>query len=76
MEPSPELVKRVHNDKVAAARRQTPASKFMAGPELFDYACSISMAGIRSQNPEYNDEQVRAELRRRLEIGRRIEERP
>ena len=75
MEPTPELIKRLHQDKVEAARRMSFAEKFMAGAELFDFACTISMVGIRMQHPDFNAEQVRAELRRRLEIGRRIEAR-
>jgi len=35
----------------------------------------VSKAGIRSQFPDFDEAQVRAELRRRLEIGRRIEDR-
>ena len=75
MDPTPELIERLYRDKVEAARRMSFAEKFMAGAELFDYACAISMSGIRMQHPEFDEEQVRAELRRRLEIGRRIEER-
>lgn len=59
--------------KVEAARRQTFAQKFMAGAELFDYACKVSEAAIRMQHPEFNDEQVSAELRRRIDIGKRLE---
>jgi hypothetical protein len=59
---------------VESARRQTFAQKFLAGAELFDYACQITEAGIRMQHPEFGDEQVRAELRRRIEIGGRLEE--
>ena len=73
MEPTPDLINRLYQDKVEAARRMSFAEKFMAGAELFDYACMISMVGIRMQHPDFSAEQVRAELRRRLEIGRRIE---
>ena len=74
MDPTPELVKRLYQDKIDAAKRMSFAEKFMAGAELFDFACSVSLAGIRSQNPGFTEEQVQAELRRRIEIGRRIEE--
>ena len=76
MDPTPELVQRLYQNKVEAARRMSFAQKFMAGAELFDFACSVSLSGIRSQNPAFTEEQVQAELRRRIEIGRRIEERP
>lgn len=73
MEPTPELVRSLYQDKIDAARGMSFAEKFMAGPELFDYACTISMVGIRMQHPDFDEAQVRGELRRRLEIGRRIE---
>ncbi len=76
MEPTPELIKRLYQDKVDAARRMTFEQKFMAGAELFDFACSVTLSGIRGQNPTFTEEQVQAELRRRIEIGRRIQERP
>lgn len=59
--------------KVESARRQTFAQKFLAGAELFDYACEVTAAGIRMQHPEFNDDEVRAELRRRIEIGAHLE---
>jgi hypothetical protein len=74
MEVSP-VIDNLRQLDVESARRQTFEQKFMAGAELFDYACTIAIGGIRSQHPDFNEEQVRAELRRRLEIGRRIESR-
>ena len=62
-------------EEVEAARRQTFAQKFRAGAELFDYACTISKAGIRWQNPGFDEAQVMAELRRRIRIGQALDER-
>ena len=59
---------------IESARRQTFAQKFLAGAELFDYACKITTAGIRMQHPEFGDEQVRSELLRRLELARGLED--
>ncbi|HEY2586104.1 MAG TPA: DUF433 domain-containing protein [Tepidisphaeraceae bacterium] len=59
--------------KVESARRQTFAQKFMAGAELFDDACAVTEAGIRMQHPEFSDDQVRAELRRRIALGAKPE---
>lgn len=73
MEPTQELVDAIYRDKVNAARRMSFADKFLAGAELFDFACNVSRSGIRMQNPHFNDEQVEIELRRRLDIGRRNE---
>lgn len=73
MEPSPELVNRLRREGIEAARKQTLAEKFWAGAELFDYACEIAKAGIRIQHPDFNEEQVPAELRRRIAIGESLE---
>jgi hypothetical protein len=75
MEPSASLADEIRRDKIEAARRMSFAEKFLAGAELFDYACLVSVAGIRAQWPGFDEAQIRAELRRRLEIGRRIEDR-
>jgi hypothetical protein len=55
-------------EEIEQARRQTFAQKFLAGAELFDYAEQIAIGGIRLQHPDFTDQQVRAELRRRLAI--------
>ncbi len=55
------------------AERMTPTQKFFAGAELFDYACSITKAGIRSDNPGISEEEVLRILRERLELGCRLE---
>ena len=41
--------------EVLRAQQMTPGDRFFAGAELFDYACSITLAGIRSQNPDLSD---------------------
>ena len=56
-------------EEIEQARRQTFAQKFLAGAELFDYAEQIAIGGIRMQHPDFTDQQVRAELRRRLATG-------
>ena len=73
MEPTLELIRQLRREEIATARRMSFAEKFMAGAELFDYACEISRDGIRMQNPHFTDEQVAAELRRRLLLYKRRE---
>ena len=75
MEPTPELIRQLWRDKVEAARGITFAQKFWAGAELFDSACEVTKAGLRMQHPEFSEEQVLEELRRRLAIAQRLEER-
>lgn len=76
MEPKDRLIEELARDEIQHARRMTFAQKFLAGAELFDYACSISIAGIRMQHPQFSEEEVAEELRRRLSISDRQREKP
>ena len=49
------------------------SEKLLAGAELFDYACSITIAGIRGQHPRATNEQVLDMLRQRLQLRERAE---
>jgi hypothetical protein len=69
MQPTDELLDQLQREDVADARRMSFADKFLAGAELFDYACRITMAGIRNQNPGFNEQQILDELRRRVAMG-------
>ncbi len=60
--------KACYDTKVAQARRMSLAEKFLAGADLFEDACRWTMMGIRNQFPDYNIDEQRAELRRRLEM--------
>jgi hypothetical protein len=74
MEPTKELMDELYLDKIEDARRMTPEEKFLAGARLFDYACSITVAGIRHQYPNAHEGEVLRILRERLELRRRMEE--
>ncbi len=74
MEPTKELIDAVYRDKVTAAREQTPAERFLSGPQLFDWACEIMRAGIRAQHPAADEDRVSQLLRERLVLGRRLQE--
>jgi hypothetical protein len=76
MEPTPELIAQLHREDIEQARRMTPAQKLAAGPELFDYACEITKAGIRMQNPGIEEAQMREILRARIEGAERRERGP
>lgn len=47
--------------------------KLELGGDLFDSACAVALSGIRWQNPGISDDRAWAELRRRLDLGRRLE---
>lgn len=71
--PFAPLIDELYREEVLEARRMSPAEKFLLGEELFEYACSITLAGIRNQNPNFTEEQCQQELERRLELKERME---
>jgi hypothetical protein len=75
MEPTKELLESLYRERVLRARRMSPQDKLLAGARLFDYACRITMAGIRSQHPDATPEEVLQILKDRLDRARRREER-
>jgi hypothetical protein len=75
MKPTSELADSIFIEKVKRARREPIDSKMISGAQLFDYACEMSRSGIRAQNPLADAAQVEAELRRRLKLMERLEDR-
>ena len=73
MEAIEALARRIDRDRVERARQMSIHEKFAAGVELFEEACEVTRSGIRSLNPSWDEDQVEAELIRRLEIRKRIE---
>ena len=69
-----QLMDSIFIDKVLRARQRTPGEKMLDGPRLFAMGCLMMRNGIRWQFPEFTEEQVEAELVRRLAIRRRIDE--
>jgi hypothetical protein len=76
MDPTTEQIDELYREEVLRARGMPLAEKFLAGPRLFDYACAVTAAGIRHQYPQANERQVLQILRQRLELARRLQERP
>lgn len=73
--PYQPLIEELYKDEVLAARRMSPEEKLLAGEELFQYACSITLEGIRNQNPDFTPEECQGELERRLELAERMDRR-
>lgn len=69
------LADELYRERVLAARQMPPEDKFLAGEELFEYACSITLAGIRNENPRASEQECRQILEERLELRRRMESR-
>lgn len=62
--------------RVARARAMSPEERMKAGPELFDYACSITLTALREQMPGASEAELLAALRRRLALKKKLEEQP
>jgi hypothetical protein len=76
--PPPEtqrLIDELYREELREARVMPPEQKLLLGEELFAYACSITMAGIRNQFPEADEAERRCILEQRLELQRKLEER-
>ena len=63
----------LYRERVIEARAMPPEEKLLAGEELFDYACSITLAGIRNQYPGASEEECLRILEERLELRERME---
>lgn len=61
-------------ERVGHARRLTPEHRLMSGPELFDYACTITLSALREQMLGASEAQSLEALRRRLAAKRKVEE--
>ena len=73
MPPSPEPIDSLYRDKVLRARKIPPERKLFAPARLYEFARSITIAGIRNQHPNASDEQVRELLRQRMKLARQLE---
>ena len=63
----------IERDRLRRAKDEPLASKFLAGEELFHYAAGITMAGIRMQRPDANENEVLEILEQRLELVDRMD---
>ena len=75
--PPPEtqrLINELFREELIEARAMSPEEKVLAGQQLFEAACRITLAGIRNQNPGASEEHCRELLRQRLKLQRRLEE--
>ncbi len=73
MEPTKDLADEIYRAKVLQARAMSPDEKVLAGIQLFELACEITRAGIRSENPDADEAEVEAILASRLALRRRLE---
>ena len=76
VQPTPQLIDAIYRERVRRAQATPPGEKLLDGPELFDWACEIMCAGIRHQNPQADEEDVRTIALQRLQLQRRLETGP
>ena len=69
------LAEDLYRERVVEARAMPSEEKLLAGEELFDYACAITIAGIRNQFPGVSEEESLQLLEKRLELRERMEKR-
>ena len=67
------LIDALYHETALEARLMPPEEKFLLGEELFEYACSITLSGIRNQNSGFSEEECLQELQRRLDLAERLE---
>ena len=64
----------IFREKVLRARKQSLEEKFVAGLTLFEEALVRMRGGIRAQFPRFSDEEVEAELHRRINRVRQVQQ--
>ena len=69
------LAEELYRERVVEARAMPPEEKLLAGEELFEYACAITLAGIRNQFPDLSEAECLQLLEQRLELRERMEKR-
>jgi hypothetical protein len=68
------LADAIYRERVLRARRTPSEERILDGPRLFDYACAITLSGLRHEMPNASDSELRVALRRRLELARRLDQ--
>jgi len=68
------LADALYRERVLRARRTPPEERILDGPRLFDYACTITLAGLRTENPNATEAELRETLRQRLVLAEKLEQ--
>ncbi len=69
-----QLRSEIWREEIAVAREMHPSEKLLAGPRLFDSACSAMAVRIRQSHPNVTDERVRDLLCEALAMVHRLED--
>jgi hypothetical protein len=57
--------------QIARYREMTGEQRLEIALRLHELACNVTRDGIRAQNPDFDEEAVERELRRRIALARR-----
>lgn len=64
----------IYRDKVLRAMAEDPAEKFLDGLRLFESALEFTRAGVAAELGTHDESAIAAEVQRRFDLVRRIEE--
>ena len=70
------LIDELYREEVLEARQMSAEEKFLAGQELFEMACEVTLAGIRNQNPGATEAECQNILEDRLRLGEWLQRHP
>ena len=66
------LIDELYREEVLDARRMPLPEKLILGEHLFRWACAVTLAGIRNQNPDATEQECQRILRERIELGKKM----
>jgi hypothetical protein len=66
------LIDELYREEVLDARKMPLEEKLLLGERLFRWACEVTLAGIRNQNPEASEEECQRILYARIELGKKL----
>jgi len=67
------MIDQLYREEVIDARNMSHEEKFLAGEELFEFACTVTLAGIRKQSPDASEEECQRILCERVALGERLD---
>jgi len=66
------LIDELYREEVLDARKMPVEEKLLLGERLFRWACEVTLAGIRNQNPDASEEVCQRILFERIELGKKL----
>lgn len=66
------LIDELYREEVLDARKMPIEEKLLLGERLFRWACELTLAGIRNQNPDASEQECQRILFERVELGTRL----